>query len=173
MPPGNQRGSQRVLNDLQATLKRRVDNRIVRTALILAAIYLCLLLTLTFLPLGDPEGARASALNLVPFKTINHALRGGAGTQGFLIALGNLAAFVPVGLIVPLLVRRWQALAVLGSALVLSVGIELGQYAISRAIGFPYRSADIDDVILNVTGAIVGYAAFVIVGLIGRRSVEA
>jgi glycopeptide antibiotics resistance protein len=151
-------------------VKRHIDNRTVRTALLLAAIYLVLLLTLTFLPLGDPEGARASALNLVPFKTINHALRNGPGTQGFLIFLGNVAAFVPVGLLVPMLIRRWQAVTVLVTAILLSVGIELGQYAISRFIDVPYRSADIDDVILNVAGALIGYAIYVAFNLIGRKS---
>lgn len=153
-----------------AAMKRHIDNRTVRTALVLTAAYLLLLLTLTFLPLGDPEGARASALNLTPFKTINHALRGGPHSQGFLIFVGNLAAFIPVGLLVPMLIRRWQALAVLLTAVVLSVGIELGQFAISRLVDVPYRSADIDDVILNVCGALIGYAIFVVAGFVGRRA---
>ena len=40
--------------------------------------------------------------------------------------------------------------------------IELGQYAISAWVGYSYRSTDIDDVILNVLGALIGVAIFVV-----------
>jgi glycopeptide antibiotics resistance protein len=34
------------------------------------------------------------------------------------------------------------------------------QLAISLAVGHAYRTADIDDVVLNVAGALLGYVAF-------------
>lgn len=48
---------------------------------------------------------------------------------------------------------------VLGVAGVASIGIELTQLTLSLLMGFPYRVADIDDVILNVLGAVVGWIA--------------
>ena len=35
--------------------------------------------------------------------------------------------------------------------------IELGQLAVATAYGFPVRVADIDDVLLNTSGVLVGY----------------
>jgi glycopeptide antibiotics resistance protein len=77
--------------------------------------------------------------------------------------LGNIAAFVPLGLLLPLAFKlRWPIVTVGLVALALSVGIELGQATISEWLGYAYRSTDIDDVILNVLGALVGATAFVL-----------
>ena len=61
--------------------------------------------------------------------------------------LQNIAFFIPFGLLIP--VKRWWKVA--GSALCLSVGVEAAQY-----IG-GYGLAELDDVICNVLGAMIGY----------------
>ena len=69
-------------------------------------------------------------------------------------ARGNVALFVPLGILLPLVWRRlrfWNAMAI---ALALSCSIELIQY-VSRAWG-SYRSVDVNDVILNAAGACLG-----------------
>ena len=69
---------------------------------------------------------------------------------------GNVALFVPLGVLLLLVwprLRVWRGLLV---ALGASVGIELLQY-VSRAVG-SYRSVDVNDVILNVVGASIGLA---------------
>lgn len=69
-------------------------------------------------------------------------------------ARGNVMLFFPLGILLPLLwprLRFWRAMQV---ALALSVSIELLQY-LSSALG-SYRSADVNDVILNVAGAVLG-----------------
>jgi glycopeptide antibiotics resistance protein len=71
---------------------------------------------------------------------------------------GNLGLLLPLGLLGPIALpalRRWWRIALV--ALLYSVAIELIQLAV------PDRSADIDDVIVNVAGAMLGYLAFVIV----------
>jgi glycopeptide antibiotics resistance protein len=89
--------------------------------------------------------------NLIPF----HTMRGDwqVGGQEFVVNfLGNLVAFMPMG-ILPTLIRgrRTGAWQVALFSLVLSLMIEGGQYASGR------RVADVDDLILNTLGGLLGY----------------
>jgi len=70
---------------------------------------------------------------------------------------GNVLMFVPLGLLVPLLkpnVRLGQVLVV---AVLASTAIEAAQFSISLILGFGYKIADVDDVLLNTLGALIGY----------------
>ena len=70
--------------------------------------------------------------------------------------LGNIALFVPLGLLIPLTVRKLSSIrSVLEVALAVSVSIEAVQFA-ERWMGI-VRSVDIDDVVLNLPGASAGY----------------
>jgi glycopeptide antibiotics resistance protein len=71
-------------------------------------------------------------------------------------ARGNFMLFFPLGILIPLVfthLRFWRGIQI---ATALSVSIELLQY-LSSAWG-SYRSADVNDVILNVLGACLGLA---------------
>ncbi len=71
--------------------------------------------------------------------------------------LGNIAAFAPLGLLVPLVSRRLTVpTAVLCSSLAISASIEIAQWLFAR------RVADVDDIILNMVGAFVGYGCYVL-----------
>lgn len=134
--------------------------RVDRLALLLLA-YLGVLALLTLRPIGaDVESSLR--LNLKPFATIGPALRHGPGSFVFAILAGNLLAFVPLGLLLPAAVRRINWLLVIAAGLVLSTAIELAQLTISLQLGFGYRSADVDDVIVNLAGTIVGVAIFAV-----------
>ena len=67
--------------------------------------------------------------------------------------------FVPLGLMLPLLSERLRRLP--AAALVLaacSVAIELAQLVAGLAVaGYLYRVVDVDDVILNVAGGLIGF----------------
>ena len=140
-------------------------------ARVLLLAYLGVLAVLVFLPFGRGMDL-GDRLNTVPFATIERALELGTRSLSFRLMLGNIAAFVPFGLLLPLAFRlRWPVLTVGLSAVALSVGIELGQSAISQWLGYAYRSTDIDDVILNVLGALIGAVAFAIWQL-ARSSAE-
>lgn len=79
-------------------------------------------------------------------------------------AAGNVLLFFPLGILIPLVCSRlrfWRGIQI---AIALSFSIELLQY-FSRAWG-SYRSADINDVILNGLGACLG---LVIVSLLRLR----
>ena len=70
---------------------------------------------------------------------------------------GNIALFVPLGILLPLLSTRFLSLKrILLLALCMSLTIETIQFFL-RFVGNP-RAVDIDDVILNTLGACVGFA---------------
>ncbi len=80
--------------------------------------------------------------------------------------LGNIVAFVPMGLIPPLIRRRptsaWQV-AIFGFSL--SLAIESGQCVSGR------RVCDVDDLILNTAGTVLGYYSLAILFFLSRRAV--
>jgi glycopeptide antibiotics resistance protein len=99
-------------------------------------------------------------LELIPFATIGPLLAGDAPGQATRIAILNVFVLTPAGLYLPLLfgsLRSWPGLVLLAVGGGLSV--EVGQLAISSLLGFPYRTVDIDDVILNAIGIVVGWMA--------------
>lgn len=96
------------------------------------------------------SGARwRGGWNIVPFIH--------ADARQFLM---NVALFVPLGILLPLLLVRYEsAVRVVRAGFMLSVAIEVAQYVIYVAFASG-RSTDIDDVIANTLGAVVGYLVF-------------
>jgi glycopeptide antibiotics resistance protein len=100
----------------------------------------------------DQEAGQA---NFLPFKTISSYL---LGEHGQLIAIinlaGNVALFAPMGLLVPFVCRRvtWRSSLALGVAA--SFVIE------GMEVVFHSGAFDIDDVILNALGVVIGYSVF-------------
>jgi glycopeptide antibiotics resistance protein len=137
--------------------------RIDRLALALLLLYLGMLAFLTLRPLGV-EGSDLR-LNLKPFATIMPALRHGPGSFVFSSLVGNVLAFMPLGLLLPLAFRRIPWLLVILAGAALSATIELTQYALSTNLGYGYRRADIDDVIVNVFGTVVGLTLYGLIQL--------
>lgn len=104
---------------------------------------------------GGPQAAGEA--NLVPFKTILLYL---LGEKGQVIAIfeliGNIILLVPIGFIVPVIYRKmtWQKSLVLAVATGLIIE---GMQAVLRVGIF-----DIDDVILNGLGIMLGFAVFTV-----------
>lgn len=122
-------------------------------ALALFLAYLVVLFGLTLVFFRSPPRVALARLNLVPLVGIARFLRGGGRAMWVNVA-GNLAAFVPVGLLLPSLSARHDSagrVALVGFCL--SLEIEALQFA-SRA-----RVADVDDLILNTAGGLLGYLA--------------
>jgi len=70
--------------------------------------------------------------------------------------LGNIVLFFPLGVFLPLLSQRLRSFkSVFLIALAFSFSIELTQF-IWQHFG-NYRSVDIDDIILNTLGGVLGY----------------
>lgn len=90
-------------------------------------------------------------VNFVPFRTIGNYLKYAPNSEYAMVNIvGNILMFVPWGLGLPLLWRKFQSIwAVISASLLLPIFIEFCQLFIGRSV-------DIDDVILNFTGGILG-----------------
>lgn len=97
------------------------------------------------------------SVNLIPFKTILEYIQNPRHISSSLVAdnlLGNILVFIPLGLYVQTLMKDKafvkSLLIVIGS----TVFVELVQ------LTFAVGSCDIDDVILNTIGGIIGILAY-------------
>lgn len=113
------------------------------------ACYIIVLLWLTFHQWGDH--AAQPRLQLIPLTTIVAAWQSG-GRIALVNIVGNIVAFVPIGLFARLWQpsQRWLQIVIWGAGL--SFSIELVQWLSG------YRVADIDDLLLNIVGCAVGVA---------------
>jgi glycopeptide antibiotics resistance protein len=135
-----------------------------REFLLLAfVVYLSGLATATLLPNHNSRLAAEAAmgidfhLNLASLTCSSPTLPTGSTAQAFCVhnARGNVMLFFPLGVLLPLVwrnLRFWNGIQI---AIAVSASIELVQY-LSR--GWMNRSADINDVLLNVFGASLGLA---------------
>jgi len=134
-----------------------------------ACVYAVALVAYTLLPLptGDLTqwcAQHAAGHNLHPLAAV-HDVRAEVAAVGPAAALHsfvvlqlvlNVALFVPWGVLVRLLLR-WGVVRTTATAALVSTLIEVTQYTgIFGLIGCSYRVGDVDDVILNTSGALVG-----------------
>jgi glycopeptide antibiotics resistance protein len=147
----------------------------VRTLVALAAIgHVTILASVAFFPIPvAPALAKVRdagemswiGLNLVPFATIGAAVGGGFTAETW-IAILNLFVLLPAGVYLPILVPSLRGpRAVVAVAIIGGVSVELIQLFVGLALGFLYRTVDIDDVILNTAGLAAGL-------VIGRRAIR-
>jgi glycopeptide antibiotics resistance protein len=106
--------------------------------------------------------------NTVPFQTINMYYKGhqrNNKTATFNL-LGNLLGFIPFGMLLPLAISWFRRLVPMLSAIVvLSLGFETVQLVTGLGI------FDVDDLLLNTTGSLLGYILFCIARLFtGKQS---
>lgn len=93
-------------------------------------------------------------INLIPFATIRSYIKYSGIFHALLNILGNVILFIPIGFIFPLILIRYRDLKRIA---VLSISISLFIEFIQFFVG---RSCDIDDLILNFVGGIIGYTIF-------------
>jgi glycopeptide antibiotics resistance protein len=106
-------------------------------------------------------GAAAYAVDLVPLETIRRSIRLGFGSYQFIQAAQNVLVLAPFGLYAPVLWPRLRATGrFLPVAVLAGCSIEVAQLVVSLILGFPYRSIDVDDAILNTIGILLAYLAY-------------
>jgi len=101
-------------------------------------------------------GTHTGPGNFVPFKSIVPQLMGQGNLLIDMVNLfGNVIPFMPIGLLAPLIVRSisWQKALVLGVVTGLSMEV--------MELVFRVGIFDVDDVILNAFGVMLGYGVFV------------
>jgi glycopeptide antibiotics resistance protein len=102
-------------------------------------------------------GPHTGPANLVPFKTIVPELIGhGNHLINMVNLFGNIIPFMPIGLLAPLVFRSfsWQKALVLGVVTGLSFEV--------MEVIFRVGIFDVDDVITNAFGVMLGYGVFVL-----------
>jgi len=143
----------------------RADHaRTLMELLALAHVSAVIALTIFPIPIAGQEFYRLTRGmtedNLVPFGTISWQLTHLRLNTIFQL-VGNMVVLGPLGVYGPALwpaLRDWRRFLLV--AIAFGVGIELTQLAGSVLEGFTYRVTDVDDAIMNATGAMVGFAAW-------------
>lgn len=99
-------------------------------------------------------------MNLKPFTEIT---RYKFGTKSFNInVFGNIVIFIPFGLFISSYLKSKKVFSVFFVSLLTSSFVELVQLKVGR-------SFDIDDIILNVIGSIIGYIAYIVLKKIKKK----
>lgn len=89
-------------------------------------------------------------VNLIPFHDIYNKT-----------SILNIYFFIPVGFIIGFIIKN-NLIRTLFIGSILSILIELSQMLVNTFIGINFRYTDINDVICNTAGAIIGYLFFLL-----------
>lgn len=129
--------------------------------LVVFVLYLVIVAAMTIVPLQPKAVSGVGLVSFIPGRATIGCYRQITGTPVEMVScsmqlLGNILLFVPMGLLLPAVsLRRPSALPILGASLAGSMTVEAIQY-LQQSIGMR-RSVDVDDVILNVVGALIGW----------------
>jgi glycopeptide antibiotics resistance protein len=149
-------------------IRRKADRRWTLLAL-LAVVHVTLVIALTIFPIpvaGQDFYRRTRGMsedNIVPFATISSQLMH-LSLNNLRQLVGNMLALMPLGIYASGLwpaLRDWRKFVLV--AIAFGVGIELTQYAGSLIEGFTYRVTDVDDAIMNASGAVIAFLLWPIV----------
>lgn len=151
---------------------RRLDNRVYVVGWCMFIVYL---LSLTyFLFFAEATGRtfadRAYQYNLIPFHEIRRFLiyRRQLGFAAVALNLaGNVLAFVPFGMLLPLLVRWARSF---GKTLML--GFEFSLLVEILQLFSKVGSFDVDDIILNTLGVLIGHVLFWLMRILHLNKTE-
>lgn len=116
---------------------------------LLAVIYVLVIAKLVIFKNGFTNEFRD--LSMMPFSFVIDFLNGEASLSNMLKnALGNIAVFIPLGIIVPVFFQKFNVKHVVLCGIIISFIIEIIQYITGLGI------TDIDDLILNTLGTFIG-----------------
>ncbi len=122
--------------------------------------YVLAMACVTFFPMTVIFYDWHGRFNLVPLASISDLIRHTSRATALNNIGGNIVMFVPLGVLLPLLSRKLRSLgSLIWRVALISAAIEILQL-LTRV-----RATDVDDVILNVVGAAIGYAVFRLVVL--------
>lgn len=113
-------------------------------------LFIIYILLLYYLLLSTENAA--SGVNFIPFKEMT---RYSIGSKAFFYnVIGNIVLFIPFGYFVSDFLKAKKIHHILIPSILISLTAEAIQYKIGRAF-------DIDDIILNVVGAILGFMCYI------------
>jgi glycopeptide antibiotics resistance protein len=159
----------RLLRFIYQQRKRNAVNIKNEILLFLFMAYIGCVVAVTIVPasisgFNDPNAMR---LNIVPvINTIKDYIDSLTDASGYKTRsaieniAGNLMLFIPMGIFLPLLFKNINSLKkVMAICICCSLLIEMIQY-FSRSFG-TFRTADIDDVILNTASGVLGWLIYI------------
>lgn len=120
-------------------------------------------LILFFLLFKKKSVGSFQTINLIPFRTIiDYLFNENVIVRSFAFSniMGNIAIFIPLGIYIPLLINKKSIFTNSAIVALISLCVEIVQYIL--AIG----TADVDDIILNTIGGLLGILIFKLVYLI-------
>jgi glycopeptide antibiotics resistance protein len=114
----------------------------------LLALFYATLFIYNYYPYGK-------SVNLVLFDSIKLMWESGSYWLILKNIIGNILLFMPLGFLMPLVSKKGKSVLIIGIiGFLTSTVIELLQYFVA------HRIFDIDDILLNALGALVGYGAY-------------
>lgn len=159
----------RVLSCVKA---RKFD---IRRELVLLLVYICIVVVVrfTFCPFGKVDGRIQPLLfdseKILPFwlnlKPFVYLFDYPTMKKALLNLIGNIAMFIPLGIVWPVAFKKLNTHGkVIAAGVGVSATIELLQ------LPFFDRATDIDDLILNSAGFLIGYGIYLLVKKIKVKS---
>lgn len=150
-------------------MRKETKKKIQAFSVLLFVLYLVLLTYFLFFAesFGRVYEERQYAYNLEPFREIMRfwTYRGELGvTAVFTNLLGNVLCFVPFGAILPVLNRRAR-----NFFLITLLSFELSFLVEAVQLIFRVGSFDVDDLMLNTLGGILGFLVFTVCNRVRRR----
>ena len=142
--------------------------------LLLMYVNLAVLFRITFFPMHhdangsiqpmifDPKDIFPLNINLVPLQNLFDF----STTKDMLVnIIGNVTMFIPTGIILPVIYKKLRSFprTVLAGGLI-SLGIEILQ------LPFCERTSDVNDLILNTSGVVIGYGIYTMARKIRRKA---
>lgn len=149
-------------------MKVNGKKRLTKAGWLLFYLYIILLSYFLFFSehYGRVDSQRVYRYNLVLFKEIRRYIeyRRQIGFESFLVNIpGNILAFVPFGFMLPMLNKKYKGfLAVTFFSLLFSVTAEVVQLI------FKVGTFDVDDMLLNTVGGMLGYLLYLTYSLLKR-----
>lgn len=117
------------------------------------SVFLIIFATILFVPITFQPGKYS--LNVIPFHWVGKV---GREEQLIVEKLPNVMLFIPLGFFLPVVFKSKRKL---WRTAVVSFGVTFGVELVQYFIG---RSSDIDDVLTNLLGAVLGYFVFLLLG---------
>ena len=107
--------------------------------------------------LGNPDNLmyQLQRGNFIPLKTIFINIQSLPGWHDLINLVGNIAAFIPFGMFLVLLSKN-KGMSFIG---VLALSLSLSLYLECSQVVFSLGIFDVDDLILNTSGGLLGYCA--------------
>lgn len=137
----------------------------------LFVLYIGWLVSATLFPIPVREAViRAEAMgqglhvSLVPLASIRETLATGTSFAQLWLIGGNVLTLAPLGFLLPFALPRlatWRRMAAV--AFVVPLCIELAQLGVSLVVGYSYRVTEVDDLLLNFAGVLLGCAMYRVV----------